>query len=91
MTLTELKNIGNKIVPIYYGKTGSLFRVPICKVFKEKEGYIVLTAQQIRSKFMMSTREIYYEGKKNVDFKVFTTATAAKKYIDSLITKAIKR
>ena len=39
---------------------------------------------------MMSTQEIYYYGKKDVDFKVFKTATAAKKYIDSLIEKLKK-
>ena len=90
MTLTELKNIGNKIVLFYIGIKGSLIKVPVGKVMKEKEGYIVFTAQQIRNKFMMSTQEIYYYGKKNVDFKVFTTATATKKYIDSLMTKAKK-
>jgi hypothetical protein len=90
MTLTKLKNIGNKIVVFYYGIKGSLMKVPVAKVFKEKEGYVVLTAAQIRNKFMMSTKEIYYYGKKNVDFKVFTTATAAKKYIDSLMPKAKK-
>lgn len=90
MTLTELKNIGNNIVTFSYGIKGSLMKVPVGKVFKEKEGYIVLTAAQIRNKFMMATQEIYYYGKKNVDFKVFTTASAAKKYIDSLMIKLKK-
>lgn len=90
MTLTELKNIGNKIVALYYGKKDSLVKIPVGKVMKEKEGYVVFTADQIRNKFMMSTQEIYYYGKKNVDFKVFTTATAAKKYIDTLMSKAKK-
>jgi hypothetical protein len=90
MTLNELKNIGNKIVSIYYGRKESLAKIPVGKVFKEKDDYIVLTANQIRNKFMMSTQQIYYYGKKDVDFKVFKTATAAKKYIDSLIEKSKK-
>ena len=90
MELTELKNIGNKIISLYYGKKDSLMRVPVGKVFKEKEGYIVLSAAQIRNKFMMSAQEIYYYGKKDVDFKVFTTATATKKYINTLMAKAKK-
>ena len=53
MTLNELKNIGNKIVSIYYGRKESLAKIPVGKVFKEKDDYIVFTANQIRNKFMI--------------------------------------
>jgi hypothetical protein len=84
MVMENLKNIGNSILTIQLRPQKALFTIPVAKVFKETEGYIVINAQTLRDKFLQSTRQIYYYGKKNVDYKVFKTVLAAEKYINKL-------
>jgi len=87
---SDLKSIGNKILTIQYRPKKALFTVPIAKVFKEKEGYIVISAKTLRRKVLMSAQQIYYGGKKNVDYKVFKTISSTEKYINKLKENVLK-
>ena len=82
--MENLKNIGNSILTIQLRPQKALFTIPVAKVFKETEGYIVINAKTLRDKFLQSAQQIYYYGKKNVDYKVFKTVSATEKYINKL-------
>jgi len=85
--LQEIKDIKNGIISINKKLNEySLMTVPIAKIFKEKDEYIVINAAQSRAKFMQSTYQIYVFGKKNVDYKCFKTPIAAYNYIKKLST-----
>jgi len=85
ITEQELKNLGNKIKTIFYRPNNSLFTITIAKVFKENNvGYVVVSNDSLRKNFMSSAQQIYYFGKKNVDFKTFKTTKSAIDYINKL-------
>jgi len=81
----ELDEIGNKILNISYRPNNkSLFQIPVAKVFKDKGKFVVIPAEASRKYFLLSTEWIYYEGKKNKDYKIIATKKGVISYINKL-------
>jgi hypothetical protein len=85
VTVTEIKNVGNKIVSI--SKKDGNVNYNLAKYFYNSvEGFFVVILRKGMAEYLCHpTNLIPYVGKKGVHFQTFKTANAAAKFINKIL------